>query len=432
MPDQPPSTNTASEALAKAMAASYGASIVPPEALPSPDAARQANEPTPQVVAPEPTPVTPAAAPTKTPAGTPTATPEPTPAATPEPTPAAPPEPTPAATPEPTPAAATGATAAAPAEPKLTDDQLDAAQKKMTVAAGTAFKAVRTENKQLEAQISDLQAKLDAASKTPPVTNEEFEAIRKENAAYKERLAAVDYQNSDEYQTKISKPLEVVDATLKALATKYSVDAAALRAALAEPDVAKRSDQLSELSASFNRLDMQRFDSSVVDHDRLNAEKRQVLQNAFQKQEEERRQIETARVQTARNLQESWKASLTNSLNKLTAESPIFAKTEDEAWDKAMSDAVARVQAVDLGRIPTDELARALYRSEALGMALNLVTDLVKKNSEQDAVITKLRGATPKAGGGTVPTAPVSPPGPTGGASFIQVAREKLGGILPP
>lgn len=429
MPDQSLPTNSASEALAKAMASVYPEGIVPPEALPSKEN-RESNEPT-------ATPIPPTAASPEAPTG-----------ATAAPASAAPAGPTGAlgpddsgitgATAAPAPEAPTGATAEAATgatgepEPKLTEEQLDAAQKKMTVAAGTAFKNVRNDNKRLEAEVTELRTKLEEVSKAPPVSNEELEKLRTENQEYRERLAAVDYQNSEEFRAKISQPLAAVDATLNALATKYSVDANALRLALAEPDASKRSDLLSELSSNFNRLDMQRFDSSIVDYDRLNAEKQQVLQTAFQRQEEARRNAEAARVQSAREIEASWKADLTNSLNKLTTELPIFAKTEDEAWDKAMQNVVAKVQSIDLGRVPTEQVARAFYKAEALDLALGLVTDLVKKNTEQDALITKLRGSTPVAGAGTPPSAPVTPPGPTGGASFLGTMRDKLSGILPP
>jgi myosin heavy subunit len=314
----------------------------------------------------------------------------------------------------------------------LTDEQLDAAQKKMNVAAGTAFKFTRGEIKRLETELAEANTKLESASKAPPVTNEELEQLRTENAGFKQRLAAVDYQNSEEFQAKIAQPLQALDANLQSLATKYNVDASALRAALAEPDASKRSDQLSELSASFNRLDMTRFDSSISEYDKLTAEKTRVLQNAFQIQEDQRRAAETTRAQTAREVSAAWKTSLSTSLNKLAADSPIFAKTEDENWDKAMEAVVTRVQATELGRLPADQLAEALYKAEALPLVLGLVTDLVKKNNEQDAMITKLRGATPPIGGGNVPTAPATPPGPTAGASFLGVARDKLSGILPP
>jgi hypothetical protein len=302
----------------------------------------------------------------------------------------------------------------------------------MTVAAGTAFKHVRNANTRLEEENKSLLAKLEAAEKAPPVTNEEVEKLRNENTGFKERLAAVDYQNSEEFATNIAQPLAAVDATIQSLAAKYSVDAGALRSALTEPDANKRSDALSELSTSFNRLDMQRFDSSILDYDKLNAEKQRVLQTAFQRQEEQRRNAETARIQSAREIEANWKNSLAASLNKLTAESPIFAKTEDEVWDKAMSERIAKVQAVDLGKVSPEAVARAFYQAEALDLTLGLVTDLVKKNSEQDAMITKLRGATPVAGGGTPPAAPVGPTGPTGGSSFMGVMREGLRGILPP
>jgi hypothetical protein len=321
---------------------------------------------------------------------------------------------------------ATGATAAAP-----TEAQLDAAQSKMTVAAGTAFKILRRNLKDSEAKLAEAEQKLSSASQAPPVNEAEVKLLQDKVNDYEKRLSIVDYQNTEEFQNKIAKPLETVENSFKAYSTKYKIDPTELRSALMEPDQTVRSDKLSELSAGFNRLDMTGFDRSVLDYDRLNVEKQQVLEFAMQKLEENRRTAKQANDQAVQEYQANWKSALTDTLKNLAQNIPIFGITKDAAWDTNMQQAIARVQAVDVARMPNSAIAEALYKKEALDMTLGLVADLVKSNQDLEEEVTKLRGGTPPAGGGAPPAPAPASAKPAESASFIDVLKKSLPNILP-
>jgi hypothetical protein len=323
--------------------------------------------------------------------------------------------------------AATGATGAAP-----TDAQLDAAQSKMTLAAGTAFKYVRGENSTLKTKVQELQAELEKAKAAPPSSNEEVENLRTQLAEASKKLAVVDYQSTAEFQNKIAKPLARAEDDLKSLAAKYKVDEAALRAALVEPDVAKRSDQLAELSANFNRIDMARFDSSLMELEKLTAQRAEILADAFNRSEQMRKEREIADRTAKENFTKDWTNAVLKAPERLAQSNPIFAPTGDEKWDKELQAAFAQVKNVNIATISNDELATALYQAATLPLTLGLISDLVARSTEQEARIAKLTGtAVPAGGGAPPPTPPTGPTGPTGGDSFIGTLKARLPGILP-
>jgi hypothetical protein len=337
-------------------------------------------------------------------------------------------------------AAATGATGPAPEAatgatgPTLTQEQLDAASKKMDVKAGTAFKYVRgqlettqTELNSSRTKIAELEAKLkEAPTADPKVVADLQEKV----ADYERKLAAYDYQTTPEYQSKIESPLTAAEATLKSIASKYNVDQAELRAAIGEKDAAKRSDQLSELSKDFNRLDMATFDRNIAAYDNLQAEKAKVLQFAAETMEKQRRDAEAARAAQVRDFQQSWNASLDTTLKTLAEKNPIFAKTGDEKWDADLAGRISKIKSVDIARVPNEALASALYKEAAFDLMEGLVADLVHENQTLNDRVTKLQGGTPPAGAGQVPTE-VAVPTVKPDASFLQTIKDKLPGILP-
>lgn len=429
MPEEKLPTDAAVTSMKDVLAKAFGDSgIIPPEALPS---ANKANQPDPAAAPAAPDPAAAPAAPAPVPAPNPPAVPDPNAGVQPVGEPAA------------------GATGAAPApegatgegptegetgatgEPGPTDAQLDEAAKKMPVAAGTAFKVVRSENRTLKADKVRLEQELEAAKKAPVVEPTEVEDMKSRIKQYEDRLAIVDYQGTEEFQSKIAKPLAQAEGTLKALSEKYSVSAGDLASAIAEPDANKRSDRLSELSTNFNRLDTAAFDRSITDFDRLQVEKQAVLKYAMERIEATKAEQEAAKRKSMETFQKDWNSALDGSLQTFKQEAAPLFDTEDAEWNAKVEAAIGKVRAVDIARMPNDQLAKSLYQGAVLDLTLELITDLVTKNHDLDAEAVKLRGATPPAGGGAAPAPVKGAEGPTAGASFAEVLRANLPSILP-
>jgi hypothetical protein len=329
------------------------------------------------------------------------------------------------------PTGATGATAEAPTGATgataegISEADLDKAESKMAVAAGTAFKHVRQQNKDLAARLAEAEKKLAEASTPPPVDETKINELQAKLTEAEKKLAVVDFQGTPEYQDKVAKPLENAESALKTLAGKYNVDEHELAAALSEKDTAKRSDLLSDLSKDFNRLDMASFDRSVMDVDRLRAERSRVLGDAIKYMETQRQQADVARQNSMREANQKWQESLTSTLDNLTKNDPAFVKSSDETWNAELQSRIDKVKSIDIMQVPNEVLASALYRAEVLDMVQDLVVNLVTENQELDARVQKLQGTTPRIGDGTPPVETAAPQIKQD-ASFMDVLKKAL------
>lgn len=319
----------------------------------------------------------------------------------------------------------------------LTKEELDRAQAAMTVPAGTAFKIVRADlatEKELRIAAETKAAELERKSGELTVDSKELIELREKIKDYQTTLAVVDVQSTDQFKKTISKPIADAQAELNALAVKHQISEGDLRAALAEPDANKRSDKLSELSATFNRLDTAKFDRLILDLGKLENDRTRALDSAaaqLQSSKEEReREATSARV----NFDKDFKASRDRALADLKADKTvtgiIFSETGDPEFDADMAKSVETAGKLDITRMSNEQLAKRLYMSEALPFALRLVANQNNRVTELETENTKLRGSTPPAGGGDLPP-PVNPSAVPANASFLDVAREKLKGVLP-
>lgn len=322
----------------------------------------------------------------------------------------------------------TGTTGATAAAGDYTEDQLERAASKMTPAAGSAFRQVRGENSKLKTEIEEINRQLTetkAALESRPGADAVTQ-LEAQVADYKKRLAVVDYQNTEEFQTKIAKPLEQVGAVFKTLAAKANISETELRAALAETDPAKRSDRLSELSANLNRLDMASFDRSVVDYDRLSAEKANTLKFAFDKLQTMQADHEATSKRAVAEFKANWQNTIDTTLKDLQEKYPIFQPTGDQTWDEPLKKGFSDVKALDIAKLPNDVLAAALYKDKAFDLLLRQVATLAEQSALKDDTITKLRGTTPPAGGGAIPEQTPKPTGPAQDAKFMDVLKTML------
>lgn len=328
--------------------------------------------------------------------------------------------------------AATGATG-----PTVTDAALDKAEAGMDLQAGTAFKHVRSENKALAASLAEAKTALAeaqaAAAKVPEVDKTEFDRVKAQGEAAEKALAAVRFEATQEFQSTVKIPLDKAEASIRDIATRNSVPAGDLAAALAETDEGKRNSMLTELSANFNRFDLTRFDSAVVSMMDLKAKAGEILATASDRYQtlQAAQQADVAR-QTA-EVKADWTKALDTSIAQLETEMPIFKPTGDAAWDKSVTDLRAKVRATDLAALPNGELASMLYKANVLPLVLSLVSDLHAKNTTAEERIAVLQGTAPAPGSGIAPVV-VDPAKPVidDKTTFADVLKQRLAGVLPP
>jgi len=324
--------------------------------------------------------------------------------------------------------AATGPTGPTPAE-KLTKAALDKAEEMMTVKAGSAFKAVRGDLAIAEGKIKALEAERDDfRKKATAVDASKVTEMEETIKRYEDELSVTRVEATDDFKKRITSPLKTAQNALTALAKKYEIAPGDLQAALSDPDPNKRSDKLAELSANFNRLDINRFDHLLSEQDRLLELKQSTIDGAAGKFAEMQKAREAAEKSQTAKFHEDWVTALDASYNKLSTDLPVFKKTGDEGWDKMVVDAHERVQSVDVASLSNEELATRFYKAEVFPLLLNMVSDLHQKNVTLDDQLTKLRGGTPAAGAGNVPE---EIPQPTAYKTAAEMLKAKLEGVLP-
>jgi hypothetical protein len=310
---------------------------------------------------------------------------------------------------------------------------LDAAEKAMPPQAGTAFKAVRGDLKAAQAALAAKETEMRELRETATKVDEkEYNQLKESVAAYEKELAVLNVQATKEFKTKIAQPLEAAEQGLVQLAKKHNISEGDLRAALAEPDPAVRSDKLSTLSENFNRIDTVRFDQLIVETERLAAQKATAISGAAEQFETLKQQQADAQRKAEEAFQADWQKALDTASSKVVGEfSAVFEKTGDEAWDKALENAITNVKSTDLTKLSNEEIAASMYKAGALPLVLSLVSQMFTQNQTLNETLDRLRGSTPSPGDGTPPPLPTeTPPVPVDG-SFATVVGPKLKNILP-
>jgi hypothetical protein len=336
----------------------------------------------------------------------------------------------------PTGPAESGASGVTGPKEKLTDEEKAALEKNLPVSAGTAFKLIRKEAADNAAR-ADAEAQRASALETRLVETESKVTDPKEIADLKAQvkqneadLAIVRVEATKEFRDNIKIPLAKTTEQLLALAAKHNIKESDLRSALAEPDAGKRTDRLSELSTEFNRMDMTAFDRLSLDLMSLEAKRDEYLDQASERFAAQQQSQEAAARAAKDKFAKDWTSALDSSHQKLVKDFPIFGKTGDETWDKAMVAIDTEVKNVDIVALPNEQVADALYKQKAFKLLLGLITELHSDKSSLVEEVAKLRGTSVPAGGGS-PVPVVTGPAVPANASFSDIARSKLDGVLP-
>ena len=311
-------------------------------------------------------------------------------------------------------------------------EQLDEAGKKMDIKAGTAFKHVRDQNDKLESENKVLLDRIKALEgASGPATSDpaEVQALKDKVQRYENELAISRVEATDDFKNNISAPLAKANTDLQAIATKYQVNSGELAAALSNPDAIARTDKLAELSANFNRLDLVRFDQLIAKIDQLNEQKTTTISMAADKWKATQAKADADAAAATQAFEANWKSALDVASARLDKED-FFKPTGDANRDAKIKAAQDKVRGMDVTKLSNEELAESLYRGYAFPVLLDELATQLALIGSKDAEIAKLRGGTPPAGGGDGP-APTGPTGVPETASFAEVMKSKLKGVLP-
>lgn len=322
--------------------------------------------------------------------------------------------------------------AAEPPATKVSDEDLAAAEAKMDVKAGTAFRYLKGTLKEKESQMGEMRTRIQQLeAREAEMTGklgelERLPQMQDTLSRYEQELSISRVEATDEFQRTVAVPLRQVEGGLSELAKKYEVPPSDMQAALHDTNQVSRTDRLAELSSNFNRLDLAKFDRLIGDMDRLEAVKTETLANAKVLADRVAAQQQAAQVNVRKQWSDEWTGAAEKVISSMAKQLPLFsAEGQDAAWKERIEAAQNAVKTLDLPAMPAEEQVAMAYRSQVFPVAVQLVQDLFSENQELEAKLAKYRTATPGAGAGAGAT-----PGstsPTGDGSFIDEMQRSLG-----
>lgn len=254
--------------------------------------------------------------------------------------------------------------------------------------ATEARKQIKAENKKLKEQLS--QAKTDPA----------IEAIKKENEELLRQLETVAIERSPRFQNQFSNEataiVEVAKQGLPKIADK-------VEAILRLPSGDYRASQIEALGEDITPAQATALNVALLDMDKLNYRKNQVLNNQRDSWLRETREVKARQESDAKAQQQQWRDTFEETLASAQEHLPIYqAKDGDEVWNKEVDSAIELARRVYAGEDmePVDLAKTALWAAAAPKiLAQNLA--LIQENEALKKRVGDVGKATPTPGAGS-------------------------------
>lgn len=290
-----------------------------------------------------------------------------------------------------------------------------------SVAAKDAFKKVNSERSKLKKELATLKeekTKLEEQVKT--VNSEEtskriaeleteLETLKKYNEEAETKLYALDVQQSARYRETISNPLQSIANDVESIATKYTIDAAKLRRAMASEDTARLSDILAEAEVNdFDKVQLAKLRTDVKDilktRELLEKDSKRAAEILRKTEEEEQRQFITAKKNEYTKSLVTHKDTITNIMPFL------FNKSEDDVeWNGLVDEYDKFLSTADPTHFTAEKTAQAMAMAGATPILFAAIDRLMADNKALIEKYKKLTKSNPSAGPSTATTSNTAP-----------------------
>lgn len=308
-----------------------------------------------------------------------------------------------------------------------------------SVAAKDAFKKVNSERSKLKKELATLKeekAKLEEQVKT--VNTEEtskriaeletqLETLKKYNEEAETKLYALDVQQSARYKETISEPLQTIATEVESIASKYTLDAAKLRRAMASEDTNRLSEILAEAEVNdFDKVQLAKLRSDVKTilktREVLEKDSRAAAEILKKAEEEEQRQFITTKKKEYTKSLETHKNAITNVMPF------IFQKSEDDQeWNGLVEEYDKFLSTADPTQFTAEKTAQAMAMAGATPILFATIDRLMADNKVLVEKYKKLTKANPAAGPSTAATANVAPKTDGSISDFVRDQMAKRG-----
>ena len=296
-----------------------------------------------------------------------------------------------------------------------TDD--DVVPEGLTEKAGNRWKELKSEIKEWKRKYEEASTSQVPAEELNKLKAAEAEvsSLREKLETYEREITGIKLEATEEYQKRVTQPIESIRSVVEDLADTYELDLEALNAAVVEgnrKDRVRKLAQLAETMLEPDRLKLYRaaeeFDAVVDTKVALEENAAETLKKfELERAEAQRRQsVEELRKQKAAS-DETWEL--------LTQKLPFLA---DEATAKSIR---AEADTEDFNSADPGLRAYIAYAGAALPRVAKALREKSNRIAELERQIGAFKGATP-APGGSAPASGAKP------GSFLDAIEAGLGG----
>jgi hypothetical protein len=306
----------------------------------------------------------------------------------------------------------------APVDPAAsTTESDDKVPEGMTEKAGQRWKELKSEIKEWRRKYEEASTSQVPAEELTKLKSAEAEvsSLRERLENYEREITGVKLEATEEYQKRVTQPLDTLRSTVQDLADTYELDLEALNAAVVEDNRKERVKKLAQLAESMLEPDRLKLYRAADEFDAVVETKMSLEENAAETlQRFERERSETQRRQSIEDLRKQ-KEAADQMWELMSRKLPFLA---DEATAKAIR---AEADTVDFSSADPGLRAYGAYAGAALPRLSKALREKEVRIAELERQIGALRGSTPAAGS-SAPSSGVR------SGSFLDAIEAGLGG----
>ena len=275
-----------------------------------------------------------------------------------------------------------------------------ASLKKWAVNMKKDWKAEKSRREELESKIAELESGRNAEAP------EEVQRLRAQNEEYERELQVARVEATQEFKNVVTIPMQQIRGAIDSFASKYEIPQKEIYEALSDEDSSARADKLSDLAAGMNDRDKYALYELEKTYLGVEATREKVVSHAklaLQKIQEHRE--EEAKLQLTES-QKKYGAAF-NQVWEITQQNlPMLRPIEgDHEWNAQLQDIVTTAANPNFEGLDDTERAKVAIRSAAAPLLVNQFLQLYGKYQELEKAMSKYQAVTPRAGGGTSPSA---------------------------
>ncbi len=287
----------------------------------------------------------------------------------------------------------------------------------MTEKAGQRWKELKSEIKEWRRKYEEASTSQVPAEELSKLKSAEAEvtSLRERLENYEREITGVKLEATEEYQKRVTQPLDSLRSTVQDLADTYELDIEALNSAVVEDNRRERVKKLAQLAESMLEPDRLKLYRAADEFDTVVETKMSLEENAAETLK--RFEIERTEAQRRQSVEElrKQKEAADQMWELMARKLPFLA---DEATSKAIR---AEADTVDFSSADPGLRAYGAYAGAALPRLSKALREKEVRIAELERQIGALKGSTPAAGN-SAPQSGVRP------GSFLDAIESGLGG----